>query len=240
MKVASYLLPDDGSSLIVGFDLTISESHEATAEVTEHPVEEGSKIADHVHLNPRTLSLEVYVTNTPSNDLGGRGVRESLELQYPRYSPPLAPTPGSLFRAAKNAVGGLVDLLSGGQPPAKVTVLLFPEEFDRVQETHATLTDLWERKVTMTVVTSTKNYDSMVLTRVSLPRDHGGGASFNLDLKHITTVTTATVKAPQPAEKRGAPGQNKGSQAGKPVSGKDAPKASSLALKGLQAIGLVE
>lgn len=238
--VAAFLLPDDQSSLIVPFDLTMSEAHEATAEVTEHPVEQGANIADHVRQNPQTLSLEVYVTNTPSNDLGGRGSKETLELQYPRFEPPLAPTPGSLFRAAKNATSGLVNSLLGGGPATSITVLTFGEEFDRVKETHDTLLDLWNRGQTMAVVTSTQTYESMVLTRVSLPRDHSGGASFNLDLKHISTVTTATVKAPQPAEKRGAPSQNKGSQAGKPVAGKDAPKAASLSVKALQSVGILD
>jgi hypothetical protein len=68
--MAAYLLPDTDQSLIVLFDQTVSEGHEATAEVTEHPVEKGSNVADHVRQNPQNLTLEMFVTNTPIVDLG--------------------------------------------------------------------------------------------------------------------------------------------------------------------------
>lgn len=234
--MAVYLLPDDSSSLIVSFDLTISEGHEATAEVTEHPVETGSNISDHIRTNPESLNLELYVTDTPITDLGGRGGISTVEITIPTYEAPLAPTPGALFRLAGDAIGAVVDAITGGPAPIRAQVLSFPEPFDRVKEIHTTLLDLWLRKVPSSVVTSTKTYDSMALTSVSLPRTEPGGATFSLSLKQIRTVTTGSVKAPKPAEKRGTPAQSKGGQAGKPVGGKDAPKAASLAVKALEAL----
>lgn len=235
----AYLLPDDQSSLIVSFDATLSEAHETTADVTEHPREAGPSVVDNVRPNPGTVSLEVYVSNHPITDLGGRGATEKLEIEFPVYEPPLEPTPGSLFRAAKSAAGALVDAITGGKPPVKLTVLTFPEVFDRVRETHETLEDLVSRGVTMAVITSTRTYEGMSLSRVSLPRDEPGGARFQLDFKRILTVTTETVAAPKPAEKRGAPAVAKGSQGNKPVNGKDASKATSLAFKALEALGVV-
>lgn len=44
-------------------DATLAESMTHTAIVTEHPVEEGSNIADHVRVEPVKLSLEGMVTN---------------------------------------------------------------------------------------------------------------------------------------------------------------------------------
>lgn len=232
--MAAYILPDTDTSLIVVFDLTVSEGHEATSEVTEHPVEQGSNIADHVRQNPQGLSLEMYVTNTPIEDIG-RGSVDVLELDLPHYTPPLLPTPGSLFAAAQNAI---TNAITGGPQPLKVQVLEFPQPFDRIKEIHDQLLDLWKAGGTMSVVTSVRTYDTMVLTKISLPRTEPGGATFSLDLKQIRTVTTATVAAPKPAEKRGAPGAAKGSQSTKPVGGKDAAKASSLLNKALEALGI--
>lgn len=224
--MAVYILPDTDGSLIVTFDLTISEGHEMTSEVTEHPVEVGSNISDHVRPNPQALTLELYVTNTPIEDIG-RGSVGLIEMQLPRYTPPLAPTPGFLFSQR----------IEDPPVPLRVQVLQFDQPFDRVKEVHDTLLDLWTKGATMSVVTSVRTYDTMVLTSVKMPRNEPGGATFSLDLKQIRTVTTATVKAPAPAEKRGAPGVGKGSQGNKPMGAKDAAKASSLANNALEALG---
>jgi hypothetical protein len=224
--VAAYLLPDTDQSLIVVFDLTISEGHEATSEVTEHPVEQGSNIADHVRQNPQSLTLEMYVTNTPIEDIG-RGVVDVLELNLPQYTPPPAPT----FTALEGA-------LTPPPVPVRVQVLNFNQPFDRVKEIHDQLLDLWKAGATMSAVTSVRTYDTMVLTGINMPRTEPGGATFTLGLKQVRTVTTAKVAAPKPAEKRGAPGQSKGSQSTNPMGGKDAAKASSLLAKALEALGI--
>jgi hypothetical protein len=232
MTMAAYLLPDTDESLIVLFDQTVSEAHEATAEVTEHPVETGSVISDHIKINPLVLNLEMFVTNTPIVDIG-RGSNSLRNLQVPRYKAPLLPTPGSAFNAVATAIQN-----TNGPRSFRVSVLDFPEPFDRVKEIHEQLLELWAAGATMSAITSTRTYDDMVLVGVNLPRTEPGGASFNLNLKQIKTVTTSTVTAPQPLEKSGKPGQSKGSQSTKPVNGKDAVKSQSLAFKALEALGL--
>ncbi len=230
----AYILPDTDQSLIVVFDQTQSEGHEATAEVTEHPVEQGSNIADHVRQNPIGLTLEMFVTNTPIEDIG-RGSIVSKELTIPRYSPPRQFTPGSLF----NILGAAIrDTIAGGPQTFNAQVLEFPEPFDRVKEVHEQLLELWRAGASMSVVTSTRTYDEMVITSLSLPRTEPGGGTFTINFKQVRTVTTASVTAPAPAEKRGTPAVKKGSQATKPVNGQDSSKAKSLAFKALEALGL--
>lgn len=46
-------------------DVSISETHGVGAEVTDHPVEAGSNIVDHVRPLPRTFSIEGLITNHP-------------------------------------------------------------------------------------------------------------------------------------------------------------------------------
>jgi hypothetical protein len=49
----------------IAFDATTSEQHDATSTVTEHPVEEGASIADHIQNDPDALQLNGIVSNNP-------------------------------------------------------------------------------------------------------------------------------------------------------------------------------
>lgn len=50
----------------IWIDVSISERHALSADVTEHPVEQGSAIADHIRPKPRELTIEGFVTNHPT------------------------------------------------------------------------------------------------------------------------------------------------------------------------------
>jgi hypothetical protein len=64
-------MPEDkhrGSNLIIGtiwIDVSISEQHSLSADVTEHPVEAGTNIVDNIRPKPRTIRIEGLVTNHP-------------------------------------------------------------------------------------------------------------------------------------------------------------------------------
>lgn len=49
-------------------DATLSETHSSESEVTEHPVETGSNIVDHVRPKPESLTLEGIISNTPVDE----------------------------------------------------------------------------------------------------------------------------------------------------------------------------
>lgn len=61
--VGSTLTEADGSNFT--FDATLNESVQDTFDVTQHPVEEGADVTDHVQKKPSTLQLQVAVTNSP-------------------------------------------------------------------------------------------------------------------------------------------------------------------------------
>lgn len=44
---------------------TISEGHQSTAQVTSHPIEDGSDVTDHIIQDPDELVLRVMISNTP-------------------------------------------------------------------------------------------------------------------------------------------------------------------------------
>ncbi len=54
-----------GESGVVTFDATITEHHLTSAEASEHPVEDGANVSDHVHPNNDRITLEVAISNTP-------------------------------------------------------------------------------------------------------------------------------------------------------------------------------
>lgn len=46
-------------------DVTVEESHEMSAQVTDWPIEGGSLISDHVRLEPRSLTISGFISDTP-------------------------------------------------------------------------------------------------------------------------------------------------------------------------------
>ena len=50
---------------IVQFDCGVSETHTSEATVTEHPVEEGADVSDHIRLSPEMIEINGIVSNTP-------------------------------------------------------------------------------------------------------------------------------------------------------------------------------
>ncbi len=50
---------------VVTFDASLEETHVLASEVTEHPVEEGTNISDHIRRLPKTLEINGLVTNHP-------------------------------------------------------------------------------------------------------------------------------------------------------------------------------
>ena len=58
---------EDGSLNLIDFDAAIGEQHNVSAIVTEHPVANGASIVDHIRPNQDTLSIDVFITDTPVN-----------------------------------------------------------------------------------------------------------------------------------------------------------------------------
>lgn len=67
MAILWYTTPSSGVQAAIEFDATTAENVVLTAQVSEHPVEEGINISDHVRQNPTRLSMECVITNTPIN-----------------------------------------------------------------------------------------------------------------------------------------------------------------------------
>lgn len=56
---------DSGATQTITFDLIEDEDGEQTADISEHPVEVGADVADHVRVGLPTVSLKAFSTNEP-------------------------------------------------------------------------------------------------------------------------------------------------------------------------------
>lgn len=199
------------STAIAAFDLLESETHMETCLATEHNVEEGSPITDHVIVEPSMLSLVLQVTNTPTgtDPDRGRGRIGPVELFTPTHQAPFDGTPGALFRAASASPSGI------GAQSTFVNVLQFIPSFDRIAETEQVMLDIKNAAKLCSVTGLSRSYDDMIVERCEVSRQRPGVASFSIDLKQIRFVRTASVQAPEPIEPRGTPMAKKGQQAPK-------------------------
>jgi hypothetical protein len=195
-----YLVPDDPKFDAVGFDVTMNEEHTSTTTATANPVEDGSVVNDHLIHEPDTFACQVLVTNTPlRTTFYGDGDTRLVDVTVPQFEG------------------------RGVVIPSQSKLLGFTGTRDAnlVDEMHKRLEALRLAGALMTVLTSTKTYDTMILTSVGLPRGQKtiGQGTFSLSFVKLKIVQTQTVRAPKPKEKRAFGGQAIGSDAPKDSTG---------------------
>lgn len=188
-----FLLPDDPTYDSVGFDITTVESHSRISHPTDNPTERGVIVSDHVISEPDAFTCEVMVSNTPHRVTWfGDGVRGNVSLSVPQFG-----GRGAVYTAKRDFYG-----------------FHLSRSANLVAEMHERLIRLQDDRVLMTVITSTIQYNGMLLVGVTLPRGPSsiGKGVFQLAFRRLITVETRTTAAPKPKEPRGAPKVAKGAQ----------------------------
>lgn len=225
----------------VTFDVTVREAHEGVADLPRHPVEASADMNDHVRRQPRTLTLEVAVTNTPTraprSEVTGEPIAEVVGSQQEYDLSALAASLGRpltdlRMRSGVNAKvndgvslplpAGLGSNLGGGEPsvtgavweqdkPSWNASLFTVAPMDRVRDVFDQLDTLWG--VQLVVLTSVRQYDSMALRRIGAPINTVGFCVFTLEFETYKQAETAEL-VPDPTEARAKPTLSKGSQVG--------------------------
>jgi hypothetical protein len=176
---------DNGTQETLDVDVSPREGHERTAELTDHAVERGSDISDHVKVNNGTLTFEGVISNHP--------------LQTPRTH--------------MNGVTGEVRpvRLESGRT---ANVLKFSARFDRVRAVDEVLEGLISARRLVRIVTHLRTYEEMVITRfrVDLEAKDGNALPFSIDAKKPRIVQTTTAQVPRPAERRARRSAQRGNQ----------------------------
>lgn len=222
-----------GNSL--SFDITVSEMHIETSDITKHPVEQGEAITDHSRPEPAELTLEVFVSNAPINPPTSDAVVQSLPLTL---QTPMDPSttfsvqgtgPSFLVQAASElndafhqavtvqVTGGTGQLARYGFPTfLQATTLQFHGEVDYVKQTYAQLKTLKDTATLIVVVSPKWLYENMLIKSFEMHRGHeeGTGASFTIHIQEIRVVSSQVTAAPQPTIPRATPPQNVGKKDG--------------------------
>jgi hypothetical protein len=184
--------PDSGDLIgtltihVLEFDAVTSESHEGASIATEHTVESGAPIVDHVKPLSRRVTLEAIVTNTP---LG---------------APPSSGAVGSEITAQVQKVEDV-----------EANVLVFSQEFDRVADVIAAIDTIRLAARLVTIDTDHRTYDSCIILRVTEPREEGEGTSsrrFQIEIQEIRVAESRTVDSPTPREPRASATSERGGQ----------------------------
>lgn len=171
---------------LLQFDCVTSEKHEGTNTITEHTVESGSPLTDHSRANPRRLSIEAIVTQTPLD------------------APPLSGTGDS-----NNVTASIQQ-----ETTAKANVITFSQPFDRIHDVIAALDSLRIDAVPVTISTKHRTYDEVLIQGVTEPRevDDGDSLRFSIEIQEIRIAESRTVDSPRPRESRGASTTDRGGQ----------------------------
>lgn len=230
--------PKSGKQKSLYFDAVTSEVQTIKSTATEHPVERGPNVSDHIRDELDSVTLEVFVSNQPIYDLNGHGGKVvSVEIKTQPYEPPLEATPGSLFNAVggaiKQGVKALGELIGlGGPSGTSATILMFDEAFDAVGEVVLLLRGIRATKQLVDVVLPSRLYPDMVLTSVEVTRTPatGDGATIALEFKELRQVAVSIVTAPTPTEPRAKSAVKKGAKDTKDA---PAPARKGSLLKGL-------
>lgn len=209
---------------VLSFDATIRELHTSTLTVTEHPVEKGANVSDHARKELAHLVCDAMVTNHPivvptSGMNGVRGGVSGLDLQWNAREETRQQRSITLPRRFDLPVGvpllgavaqstGLLDYEEtvtvqtrteiDAPDGATAQVLQFDGPFDRVRNVYEELVGLQDSVKLLTVHTTLREYDNMVLRNLTAPREvkDGSAVTFSFELREMRFVTSKDVKAP--------------------------------------------
>jgi len=176
-----FIKPGLGTVLVL--DAVINENHQASAQPTMYPVEDGSIVSDHVVQNPVTLSLTGIISDTPLPDTLTGQLTQTLGAAATTLMPPLGVTLASTAFAiyqtgqnetkrSKEAYGILMALMTGNRnanPPTP--------------------------PVPFTVLTKYSRYESMIITNLTFPVDAStdGQLVVTVDMMRMVRVSPQVV-----------------------------------------------
>lgn len=217
----------------VVIDAAEFESHTFEAAVTDHPVEEGIAVSDHIRPLPVRLEITGTISNTPislPDDDFSEGASEDTsgeDIPRPPNTFPInalgsvgvaAATgnpAGAVAGLAAAAVAVAADLLE--KDSVHADVLKFAPEFNRVGAALSEFLAVIQEGRLFEVVTTLATYPDMAFESLRIGRDVNTGnvLAFSAAMKQIRTVQTSTVEDPTPKVNRALPKKAKGKQASK-------------------------
>lgn len=218
--ILAYVSPTTLQYSVVEFDAITGENHDISATVSEHPVEEGANIADHVRANLQRVSLKAFVSDTPINTVTELGI--SPGSLHGRATPTVVPGRVSRQLTQFNISGGYAPLTLPGNVPfiGNVSVptngfkrpfvaaqfaasewgfgsstvngqfLTFDTKLRRCWGIFNQLEFLCAQGVPVELSTDLRYYERMLIISVGAPRDGTTGIEFSIQLQQLRTAKT--------------------------------------------------
>ena len=193
----SYLLFKSGGYFVgsIDFDLLLDEQHSIEAEVTQHTVDDGSTISDHIRMMPRKGSLTGFVTNHPfvMGYNGGLDPKISKKIAASQKKDWLS----GFVQDIGNSYTRVGQIL-GQEDATKFTASDFQggkSRTDWVSNTWSAFKSLMEAKTTCTIQTGLEKYVDVVITKVGTDRDKdtGDAGRFKVEFQEIKFAVLSEI-----------------------------------------------
>lgn len=185
----AWTLPTTSSGLVDPFhvigqcllDAVVNEQHSKSATVTDHQVETGTNVTDHIRPLPDRLTIEGIITNTPMD------------------------VPVTQADGVTGSVQNVQATVNGYQ--VNYRALVFTGDLDRVRRAFGDLGDAIATGALFSITTTLAHYDNYACESFEATRnaDKGNALHFTAGFKQIRFVNTVEVAAlPGKAKNRGA------------------------------------
>jgi hypothetical protein len=216
-----------GESGFLTLDASLREQHTGNSVITDHPVEFGANVADHIRAEPDMLVVEGIVSNTPlraPNDHAGGAALESRDIAVEiqsldnrqkirgaqRTLGDISPVPLPFISGIPTGLADQADigrLVEGRR--AVATIKTFSEEFNRVGEVKDELRAIRVEGLICSVITELHEYENMALQSYEFPREAAQGDALyvTLTFKQISfgrTKAEPVPKLPTKTKSKGA------------------------------------
>lgn len=203
-----------GLDVFLKFDAVTTVETTQETDITEHPVEKGPDVSDHIRARLPQISVAAYISNTPLYSNPGVEKLASFQPVQLPMPPPRKPSVLDVATSPGATLGSAVrDAFS--ESPKSVTVLVWTDLRSRVREAIELLKEAQEGGFLVSVTDDSGDLDDLVISRRSAIRalEDGDGATIQLEARQIRLTSVAEVDAPEPAEVRGQVPKALGNQA---------------------------
>ena len=197
------------------FDAILEEDHDIDTDVTEHAVEEGSNIVDHVRPQCDRFNMVAFVTQTPVSSDDGLLLPLVLDIPQPGPGSFLAGGTSALLASGVAALGfGPAHVGANGETlfrgyPTQITARTYQYagiggaggEANYVKAANDQLIALRDSATLITVTTPNRVYNNMIISKIGMKRNPqiGQAAQFELSFREIRIVSSKIVEAPNPS-----------------------------------------
>jgi len=172
-------------------DASVSEEHTRESKITQHPIEDGSNISDHVTLTPKRVRIQGVISDSPISFLAtalGTAIGASTSAVQNSFTGGASGILASIAsRAAALGLGSIAGLAADKTRTPEVCFQYLDE--------------LWqkrERFTRFTIITVLNRYDNMIIQSLTFPRNSiiGKALHFTITAEEVTVVSSSLILSP--------------------------------------------